>query len=143
MNIEIIQHNSKTYWQSVKLRDKILRKPLGLEFTKEELLKEDKQIHFVGFLSGKIVAILILVPKEKFVIKMRQVCVDENFQNKGLGKEMVQFAEKWAKTKNYKLIYCHARKNALNFYLKLNYKIKGEMFFEVNLEHYKLERKLY
>ena len=140
--VKIIKHKTKLYWQSIELRDKILRKPLGLEFTKEELDLEYNQIHFVGFIDNEIVANLSLVPKENGSIKMRQVCVKNSFQKKGLGKEIVQFSEKWAQENKYTHIFCHARKSALNFYLKLEYKIEGEKFIEVGLEHNLLAKTL-
>ncbi len=40
MALKIIDHGSAEYQQMVKLRDDILRKPLGLGFTPEELEKE-------------------------------------------------------------------------------------------------------
>ena len=39
-------------------------------------------------------------------------------------------------------MYCHARKNALAFYKKLDYELVGDVFIEVGLEHYKLVKKL-
>ena len=37
MALKIIDHGSKEYKQMVNLRNEILRKPLGLTFTEEEL----------------------------------------------------------------------------------------------------------
>jgi len=39
MAIKIIDHNSKEYKQMVDLRYLLLRKPLGLSFTEDELKK--------------------------------------------------------------------------------------------------------
>ena len=39
MALKIIDHGTVEYEQMVKLRDEILRQPLGLSFTKEELEK--------------------------------------------------------------------------------------------------------
>lgn len=40
MALKLIDHGTKEYQQMVKLRNEILRKPLGLTFTPEELEKE-------------------------------------------------------------------------------------------------------
>ncbi len=77
--IKIINFNSKQYWESINLRNNILRKPLGLSFSKRELLLEDSQIHFAYFKNHKIVAVLVLHLKDENTVKMRQVCVDNNF----------------------------------------------------------------
>ena len=40
MPLKLIDHNSKEYRQMVDLRYQLLRKPLGLIFTEEELERE-------------------------------------------------------------------------------------------------------
>ena len=42
MALKIIDHGSKEYQQMVQLRNDILRKPLGLTFTPEELELEKR-----------------------------------------------------------------------------------------------------
>lgn len=139
---EIVKYNSATYWQCVALRDKILRQPLNLQFSKEELQAEYQQIHFAVKQNENIVACLSLVPQNNGQIKMRQVCVDTTVQTQGLGKLIVANAEKWAKENNYTQMYCHARESACIFYEKLHYVKKGKMFVEVGIPHYKMEKDL-
>ena len=138
LTFENIQHNSKEYWKSVELRTLVLRKPLGLSFTKEELQAENNQLHFLCFINEKIAGSFIFVKSNQNKLKMRQVCIDKDFQKKGIGSQMMLFAEKWAKENNYNQIYCNARNNALAFYQSLNYQIEGESFEEIGLKHSKL-----
>lgn len=142
MQYSLIKHNSSDYWECVALRDTILRKPLDLTFSKNELLLENNQIHFAIKENYKIIACLSLVLNNEKHIKMRQVCVDTILQNKGIGKTLVLHAEKWAIQKNYKLIYCHARASVLPFYEKLGYKKVGNTFLEVGIPHFKMEKLL-
>jgi hypothetical protein len=53
------QHLSEDYWLLVALRTEVLRKPLGLEFSKEELHNEGEQSHFGIFENGKALACMI------------------------------------------------------------------------------------
>ncbi|NOZ36403.1 MAG: GNAT family N-acetyltransferase [Chlorobi bacterium] len=39
-------------------------------------------------------------------------------------------------------IVLHARKTAVSFYLKLNYKIISEQFYEVGIPHFKMRKML-
>lgn len=142
LTFENIQHNSKEYWKSVELRTLVLRKPLGLSFTKEELQAENNQLHFLCFVDGKVAGSFIFVKSNQNKLKMRQVCIDKDFQKKGIGSQMMLFAEKWAKENNYNQIYCNARNNALAFYQSLNYQIEGESFEEIGLKHSKLVKLL-
>jgi len=52
--------------------------------------------------------------------------IDEPFRGQGLGKALVERAERWAKAKRLKSIYLRSnilRKGALLFYQKLGYKV--------------------
>lgn len=134
--------NSEEYRQALSLRYKILRVPLGLEFTDEELKKDELDLHFGIFENGKILACLILTECESGTVKMRQVAVDDNLQGKGLGSELSLAAERYSKERGFKTMFCHARKAAVPFYLKLGYKIIGDEFTEVNIPHYVMEKEL-
>ena len=96
--------------------------------------------HFAVFEKDVIIGGLILVNIDAEKIKMRQVCVSESHQGKGIGNKLVSYAEEWANENNYKIMYCHARQNAIDFYLKLDYKKEGDSFLEVGLEHFKLTK---
>ncbi|HJD66421.1 MAG TPA: GNAT family N-acetyltransferase [Rickettsia endosymbiont of Bembidion nr. Transversale] len=47
--------------------------------------------------------------------------VDKLGQNKGFGKYMMQFLEKWLRDQNIKILKMHARISAETFYRKLGY----------------------
>jgi len=142
LQIKQIKYQSPEYEQSVILRDKILRKPLGMVFT-DEFLKQDAKEFMIGlFDQNQIKAVLHLKPFSDTVLKMRQVAVDENMQGKGYGSKLVLFSEEFARNKNYKKFVLHARETAVSFYKKLNYNIIGEQFFEVGISHFKMEKKL-
>lgn len=136
-----ITHLSQDYWKSVVLRQAILREPLGLFFSCEELEAEKDSFH-LGLFDNKrqIIASLILKPIDENEIKMRQVAVSNDYQNKGFGKILVDFSEKFAQEKKFKFISLHARQTAVPFYLKLNYTIEGNEFEEVGMPHFKMKK---
>lgn len=134
--------NSTAMQDLIALRYNILRKPLKLQFTQEQLAAESDFFHF-GFYSGdKLTACLMLVPEENNKIKMKQVAVAEEMQGKGIGKKLVMAAENFAFTTGYKKIFCHARDTAVPFYKSLGYVIIGEGFTEVGIPHHYLEKPL-
>lgn len=139
----IITYQSKDYHKSVELRDKILRKPLGMIFS-EEFLAEDKKEHILGlFDNHKILATLNLKPVSNTSIKMRQVAVDDRLQGKGLGGILVEFSEEYALNNGFNEIVLHARDTAVNFYLNLDYEITDkDFFYEVGIAHLKMRKKL-
>ena len=140
--IRLIKYGSSGYDREVQLRFAVLRKPLHLVFTAEQLAEEEKYIHIGYFEEEKLIACLMLVPEKSGRIKMKQVAVDPAFQGKGYGSQIVQFAEQYAKEKKYTLMYCHARDTAVSFYSKLGYTITGEPFTEVTIPHRIMEKHL-
>jgi len=140
--IKIVPHNSTLYWKAVDLRTKILRIPLGLKFSQEELLQENNQIHFIYQEGEDVRATLALKAVSKTNMKMRQVAVDTGLQGKGIGKKLVLFSEKHALEAGYQYMECNARKVAVPFYLKLGYQIEGKEFTEVNIPHFRMVKPL-
>ncbi len=140
--VKLVKYGSKQYDEIVALRYEILRKPLNLHFTKEQIESEENNFHFGYYFDDKLIACLMLVPEADNKMKMKQVAVDETWQGKGIGAKLVAVAEKFAVENGYNLIYCHARDSAVSFYKKSGYSMKGEMFEEVNIPHFYMEKKL-
>jgi predicted GNAT family N-acyltransferase len=140
MIVKQVLHNSKEYWELVRLRNEVLRKPLNLEFSKEELLSEDRQIHFGIFQNEKALACMVLVAKKEEKMKMRQVCVDPKSQGQKLGQRLLLHCENYAKDNKFRLMQCNARDTAKDFYLSQGYKIKGDLFLEVGIKHFFMEK---
>ena len=92
MKIEIAVFGSKRQMESIKLRDVILRKPLGLEFSGEELNQEKDQIHIVAVEDKLVVGVLLLKKVSDSEIKMRQVAVANELQGSGIGVQIVRYA---------------------------------------------------
>jgi len=142
MEIKIIEHYSPNYWKLVTLRDKILREPLNLMFSEEELYLENKQIHIGAFENEKAIGCLILKEIDDKTLKMRQVCVTPEQQNTGVGQKLVKFSENYAQEKNITKLVCNARETAIPFYESLGYSKKGEPFYEVKILHYLMEKEM-
>lgn len=134
---------SPAYFEVVKLRDRILRKPLGLQFDPKELAREGSDYHLALMdENAKPAACLVLTPIDRSRIRMRQVAVEESLQGCGIGRTLVEKAEAFARDKGYREMSCHARAVALPFYLKMNYKITEGPFREIGIDHYKMSKPL-
>jgi predicted GNAT family N-acyltransferase len=142
MALKQIDHGSKEYQQMVNLRMEVLRKPLGLGFTKDELEKEKEDILIGAFEDEKMLACCMLTKENDKSLRLRQMAVQNNLQGKGIGASIMSFAETLARDKGYKKLMMHARKTALGFYEKFGYKITGEEFNEVTIPHFMMEKRL-
>lgn len=130
-----VVHGSMEYALTVALRERILRAPLGLAFTAAELAAEAGQWHLALWQEERLLACLVLVPLPDGEVKMRQVAVEPARQGRGLGRRLVEEAERLAKARGCTLMTLHARATAIAFYLRLGYELVGEPFVEVTLPH--------
>ena len=142
MPLKIIDHGSKEYKQMIDLRHQVLRKPLGLEFTKEELEREKNDMLIAAYEDDHMLGCCILTETEPDKVRLRQMAVISGLQGKGIGRVLMQFAENLARDRGYKKLTMHARKAVIGFYEKLGYKVVGEEFEEVTIPHYVMEKAL-
>ena len=142
MALKQIDHGSKEYQQMVKLRNVVLRQPLGLSFSSEELAREKEDILIGAFDDDEMLACCMLTLAGDKCLRLRQMAVQNNLQGKGIGASMLNFAEILARDKGYKKLIMHARKTAIGFYEKLGYKVVGDEFIEVTIPHYVMEKGL-
>lgn len=117
------------------LRETVLRKPLQLEFTAEELAAEPVCFHLGAFHGERLVAVLLLKPVAPHEIKMRQVAVDPEYRFRGIGSGLIAFAERHAIERGCRTIWAHARETAAEFYRKAGYTIAKESFVENTIPH--------
>ena len=141
MALKIIDHGSEEYRQMVKLRDEMLRKPLGLGFTPEELDAEKDNMLIAAFEDEDILGCCMLVEEKSDTVRLRQMAVLNDLQGKGIGRALMNFAENIARDQGYKILSMHARMNAVGFYEKMGYKVVSDQFTEVTLPHFVMEKK--
>jgi predicted N-acetyltransferase YhbS len=142
MALKQIDHGTKEYKQMVQLREEILRKPLGLTFSAEQLGNEKDDILIAAFEEDEMLGCCILTPLDDNTLRLRQMAVQKNLQGKGIGESIMNFAENLARDKGYKTLMMHARDTAIGFYERFGYKVKGEQFIEVNTPHHIMEKRL-
>ena len=140
MALKIIDYGTPDYQEMVRLREDILRKPLGLSFAAEELDKEKDHLMMGAYEDDKILGCCMLVEEGPQTVRLRQMAVLNDLQGKGVGKALIQFAENLARDHGYRKITMHARKHALGFYKKMGYKVQGEEFEEITIPHYIMEK---
>lgn len=142
MPLKIIDYGSKEYKQMLDLRRQILRKPLDLDFSEDEIEREKKDLHIAALEDDEMLGCCMLTQTEPKTMRLRQMAVKPGSQYKGIGKVLMQFAENIARDRGNKIMTMHARKTATGFYEKQGYEITGKEFEEVTIPHYVMEKEL-
>lgn len=143
----VVDYLSDLHKDTITLRNKVLREPLGLVFSEDDLKGEENAIHLAYLTEGKegkevLAGACFLTPYKDDTIRLRQMAVDPQYHKQGIGRKLITFAEKTAKEKGYKYIYLHAREVALDFYKKQNYTLESDVFYEVGIPHYEMIKEL-
>ncbi len=147
--IETIRHPGQTglrdpaYDEMLAFRRRLLRHPLGLDFTAPELQAEAAQIHLaLRGPDGAIIATLLLVlPDATGTARLRQMAVEPAFRRRGLGASLVVAGEAELR-RQATLVTLAARAPAIPFYEKLGYMTKGERYIELTIPHIRMEKPL-
>jgi ribosomal protein S18 acetylase RimI-like enzyme len=137
-----VEHGSDEYRETVTLRDRLLREPLGLKLDPAELEAENDSHHLACYQGGKLKACLVLKPESGGRIRMRQLAVEEHCQRKGIGTELVAYAESVAVGLDCTEMVLHAREQAVSFYERLGYQKEGESFIAVTIPHFFMHKRL-
>ena len=142
MRFSIIQHGGQQYDHTVALRDRILRQPLGLKFSTEQLTAESTSIHLAGWIDDQVRACCVVAKQNEGWFKIRQVAVDTEFQRQGYGKQLMEFVHQHVESLGGKRVFCHSRDVAEPFYSGLGYHSVGDYFEEVSIQHVRMEKDL-
>lgn len=137
-----IDTDSPRFPEWVELRQRVLRDPLGLRYSEEDLAAERDQRHLLAIdpasddlLGGLAVADLGGDPK---VWKIRQVAIAAVQQGRGIGRDLMLIAMQEAREKDVGEIILHSRADVVPFYEKLGFVVVGEEFLEVGIPHRKM-----
>lgn len=144
-NIEIktAEYDSELYRQTVALRDEVLRRPLGLEISVQDVGGEASQFHIAAVSGSRVVGCVVLKPIEEQTVQLRQMAVAVELQRTGIGSALVRFAESVASGKGFREIVLNARESAIGFYSRLGYEgVPGSEHIEVGIPHLRMKKNL-
>ena len=138
LEFHLVDHDFSRYRDLVELRRRVLRIPLGLDFTARQLAEEKEDIHIAAYRDGELVGCVSLRAVDGphgAGVQLRQMTVDPEHQGHGVGAKIVAAAEELAAERGFRSIILHARETAMRFYEKAGYAATGETFIEVTIPH--------
>ena len=135
--------NKSEFEEYYYLRWKILRKPFGKSLGSEKDRLEKESFHiFIKNEFSKVIAVgrLHLINKKKDA-QIRFMAVDRGFQKMGLGTMLLKKLESLAMENNINRVLLHARKAAINFYIKNGYVVekKSHLLFD-EIQHWLMKK---
>ena len=123
------------------LRWRILRKPWKQPEGSERDDNDDLCYHVIAIENNNVYGVARLEFISEKVAQLRYMAVDDAYQKKGVGRNIIQHMEAFAKRNNKTELFLNARENAVGFYEKMDYKIieKSYLLFD-SIQHYKMNK---
>jgi len=136
----IIQHprTKEEFKKLYALRYHVLREPIGLPRGTEKDDYEPISTHYIAVddQTGDIVGTAKLFEKEPGVGQFSHIAVSDKYQNRGVGKLLVEEIEKQCRVSGYHTLGTLTRVTATGFYEKCGFKkmgISGSLFGKLQM----------
>ena len=108
--------------------------PAGLEWDEFD----ESATHFLAAHSGKTIACARL----KTDGQIGRMAVLPEYRSQGIGRDLLQFVLQEAAAQSLEEVYLHAQVSAIPFYEKQGFTAAGEIFFEANIPHREMLKKV-
>lgn len=135
LEFNIINYNSPEYQKALRLREDVMRKPLGLLLSEEDVKDDGKRIHIGGYYNDELICGCSLRIIHHKIAHIYSVFVKQELQNKGFGQRLMAYAENYAKSQGAKRLFVEGRKAAKNFYQKCGFSSCGLEYIDMNIVH--------
>jgi len=135
----IIEIRSVLTNEILEIRHQVLWPEKSIEFVK--VPEDENASHFGLFVNERLASVISLFPDNKNM-RFRKFATIPEFQNKGLGSQLLKFVINYSQGNHYKNIWCDARSNALGFYERFGFSKFSEPFFKEEIEYYKISKTL-
>ena len=99
---------------------------------------DDSSTHFLATLSNNDIATARL----KTDGQIGRMAVLAEYRNKGIGSKLLQFVLLTALQQKHKNVYLHAQVSAISFYKKHGFTTCGEIFYEADIPHQEMTKKI-
>lgn len=113
----------------------VLRSPLGMEKGSEKDSHEEGALHLIAMCDDKIIASARLRELSPELGSISYVAVLPEFQNRGIGTELIENLIAKAQEKNLKAVRLMSRINAIKFYQRLGFSEQDKTFDFLGIPH--------
>lgn len=135
IRFKIVDFDSPEYHETLKLRNEVMRKPLGLTLSADDVKFDHKRTHIAGYFNDNLICACSLGIFHQKICHIFSFCVKQEYQNQGIGRQLMSYAEKYAQDKGVQRLYLEGRKAASPFYSKCGFVKCGHEYIDMNIVH--------
>ncbi len=127
--------------QYYNLRWRILRKPWNQPEGSEKDELEDACIHIIAKDDETVIGIGRLQFNSKDEAQIRYMAIEPEYERQGIGKQIVDVLENYARENNRTTVMLDAREPAAGFYEQLGYKTIEKSYLLFNsIQHFRMRK---
>ncbi|MCA9410202.1 MAG: GNAT family N-acetyltransferase [Candidatus Omnitrophica bacterium] len=127
-----VVYRKATLGEIIDLREEILIKGTDRNSPEFDMDHFPDTLHMGAFTDGKNIACLSLMRVDyegQTAYQLRGMAVRPEFRNKGFGKSLLNFSERWVvRHSSVRLLWCNARTSAVDYYVRLGWERVSEEF---------------
>lgn len=128
MEFRTIAYGTVAYEETLALRDRVMRQPLGLNIADEDFSKESQALILGAYEADKLLGVGVMSSQPDNWQAVDYLCVDPDLQGRGVGRKLLQKLEEQAQLGGAQGVWLEARVSAEDFYEKLGYRGFGEIY---------------
>lgn len=133
----VVAKTQKELLDNVLVRGKVFIVEQGIDWSIEFDGLDDQCILFTAYRDDQAVGAARLYNN-----KVGRVATLKDHRKKGIASEIMAAIEQYATKHNMDMLVLHAQMPVKDFYLKLGYLPEGNTFYEADIEHIKMTKKI-
>lgn len=122
--------------QTIALRQSVLWPTKPPEYCHVE--GDHKALHFGVFVNGSLVCVAS-VYLQAGKARLRKFATQADYQNQGIGSQLLGFIISSLKETDVKVFWCDARESAISFYQRFGMQPYGERFYKADIAYFKMQ----
>lgn len=128
MELQTIVYGTTAYKETLALRNRVMRQPLGLNIADEDFFKESQALILGAYEASQLLGVGVMSQQEDNWQAVDYLCVDPEIQSRGVGRQLLQKLEEIAQEVGARGVWLEARVSAQAFYEKLGYRAFGNIY---------------
>ncbi|HIX69994.1 GNAT family N-acetyltransferase [Enterococcus diestrammenae] len=128
MELQTIVYGTTAYKETLALRNRVMRQPLGLNIADEDFSKESQALILGAYEASQLLGVGVMSQQEDNWQAVDYLCVDPEIQSRGVGRQLLQKLEEMAQEAGARGVWLEARVSAQAFYEKLGYRAFGNIY---------------
>ncbi|MFA6340935.1 MAG: GNAT family N-acetyltransferase [Candidatus Paceibacterota bacterium] len=137
-----IAQNKKEINDAREIRHQVFQVEQGIDSKLDFDGKDDKSEHVIAYSENKAVGAARIRYISNKTAKLERLAVLKSYRKNGIGRKIVNYVTEYIKKRGIENMTLDSQEHARKFYEEIGFKQKGKVFWEVNIPHVKMWKKI-